>query len=123
MRTRPLWPIAALALFFAFEIRNSSTVAQKADASSKGLNSLFSPATGVARDTNGDGLPDMIAGRIIVPANPTTEDIQAAINLAARFGFETTAATLPFVLRDNEVQAPASVALPVLVGRQNTFVQ
>src|SRR5207247_720128 len=87
------------------------------------LGAIFSPASGVSRDTNGDGFADVIVGRIIVPERPSTEDIQSAINLAGRFGFETSAATLPIVMRDSEVQQPASIALPVLVGRQNTFVQ
>ena len=67
------------------------------------------------RDTNGDGHPDMIAARIIVPAEATTEDIQAAINLAGRFGFETMAATLPIVLRDNAVSQPDAIAHVVRV--------
>jgi hypothetical protein len=123
MRSRVVVGAVALALFWGLGIHNQSSVAQRPDSQFKGLTSIFNPVSGVARDTNGDGLPDMIAGRIIVPANPTTEEIQAAINLAARFGFETTAATLPFVMRDNEVQQPASIAVPVLVGRQNTFVR
>jgi hypothetical protein len=123
MRTRVLWGAAALALFLGLGIRHQASVAQTSDSQFKGLTSIFDPVSGVARDTNGDGLPDVIAGRIIVPASPSTDEIQAAINLAARFGFETTAATLPFVIRDSEVQQPSSIALPMLVGRQNTFVQ
>jgi hypothetical protein len=122
MRTRAVWGATALALFLGLGIRNQSSVGQRT-AQFKGLTDLFDPQSGVVRDTNGDGLPDSIVGRIIVPASPSTEEIQAAINLAARFGFETTAATLPFVMRENEVQQPGSVALPVLVGRRNTFVQ
>jgi hypothetical protein len=123
MRTRILWGTIVLALGLSPVIFSKSSVAQKAASPFKGLGAIFDPLSGVVRDTNGDGLPDVIAGRIILPASPGTEDIQAAINLAGRFGFETTAATLPFVIRDNDVQQPASIALPVLVGRQNTFVQ
>ncbi|MBI4471060.1 MAG: hypothetical protein HY646_00225, partial [Acidobacteria bacterium] len=100
-----------------------AVVAQGNGQQFKGIGSLFSPVSGVTRDTNGDGHSDSIAARIIVPADATTEDTQAAINLAGRFGFETLAATLPIVMRDNAVPQPASIALPVLVGRQNAFVQ
>ena len=60
-----------------------------------------------------------MAARVIVPATPTIEDVQAATNLAARLGFETTALTLPVVVRTNEVTQPASVGVPILVGRTN----
>ncbi len=117
MSIRIAWSLAALALVIG------PAVGQRIDPPFKGLNSVFSPVSGVSRDTNGDGFPDVIAGRIIVPEHPSTEDVQAAVNLAGRFGFETTAATLPIVMRDNEVLQAASIALPVLVGRQNAFTQ
>jgi len=87
------------------------------------LAAVFVGAHGAVTDTNGDGLPDSIAARIILPAAPTTDDIEAAANIAGRLGFETTALTLPLVLRDSEIATPADIALPILVGRQNAFVQ
>ncbi len=77
----------------------------------------------MVRDTNRDGLADIIAARIIVPDHPTPEDIQAAANIAGRFGFETIAATLPIVMRESEVRQPSAIAVPVIIGRQNTVVQ
>jgi hypothetical protein len=60
---------------------------------------------------------------VIVPSRPTPEDVQAAANIAARLAYETTALTLPLVVRDSDVQQPASIGFPILVGRQNTFVR
>jgi len=60
--------------------------------------------------------------RVIVPAEPAVEDIQAAANIAGRLGFETTALSLPIVWRAPEVTQPAAVALPIVVGRGNQFV-
>src|SRR5436309_10811480 len=77
----------------------------------------------LTRDTNGDGLPDTVAARVIVPAAPTLADVEAATNLAARLGYETTALSLPVVLRDGDVSQPASIGVPVLVGRENRFVK
>jgi len=37
----------------------------------------------LTRDTNGDGLPDSVAARVIVPSAPALADIEAATNLAA----------------------------------------
>jgi zinc carboxypeptidase len=87
------------------------------------LASLYDVAAGAVRDTNGDGLADSVAGRVIVPADPSVEDIQGAANIAGRLGFETTALTLPLVLKANDVTQPASIAVPILVGRNNAFVR
>ena len=80
-------------------------------------------AQGLTRDTNGDGLADVVSARVIVPASPTLGEVDAATNLAARLGYETTALTLPLVVRDSDVPQPASIGVPILVGRTNRFVQ
>ena len=80
-------------------------------------------AQSLTRDTNGDGLADVVAARVIVPASPSLADVDAATNLAARLGYETTALTLPLVVRDNDVADPAAIGVPILVGRTNRFVQ
>jgi hypothetical protein len=49
-------------------------------------------------DTNGDGLADFIAGKIVVPANSTAAENAAAANLAARLGYGTTGLTPPVVI-------------------------
>lgn len=87
------------------------------------LASLFDLATGMVRDTNGDGLADAVAARVVVPASPSDGDVEAAANIAGRIGFETTAATLPFVFRDDAVGEGRDIALPILVGRENAFVK
>lgn len=79
-------------------------------------------ARSLTSDTNGDGLADAVAARIIVPAAPTPQDVEVATNLAARLGYETTALSLPLVLRDEDV-ARESVGVPILVGRGNRFVR
>src|SRR5262249_11836941 len=96
-----------------------------ADASGRltSLGSLFDLGAGAVRDSNGDGLADLVAARIIVPSDPTIEDVEAAANLAGRLGFETTALTLPVVLKASDVQQPASIALPILIGRSNALLK
>ncbi len=49
-------------------------------------------------DTNGDGVVDFIAGKIVVPAIPSEAENAAAANLAARLGYATTGLTPPVVI-------------------------
>ena len=97
-----------------------SAAAQRVEVT--GLASIYSLAGGAVRDTNGDGLADSVAARVIVAADPAVEDIQAAANIAGRLGFETTALSLPIVWRAPDVAQPAAVALPIIIGRSNQFV-
>src|SRR4051812_46780728 len=113
--------IALLALFAPHALRTAAPVAA-ARVEMTGLSSVYNIAAGAVRDTNGDGLADSVAARVILPADPTVEDIQAAANIAGRLGFETTALSLPIVMRAPEVTQPASVAVPIVVGRGNPFV-
>src|SRR6266404_4172626 len=50
---------------------------------SQSLTSLVGPQS-LVRDTNGDGLADAVAARIVVPAAPSLADVETAVNLAAR---------------------------------------
>ncbi len=82
---------AALLLLLAF----SSMVAFQAPP-----NHLADPfATGwMVVDTNGDGIADFVAGKIVVPTQPTAVENAAAADLAARVGFATTGLTPPVVI-------------------------
>lgn len=53
-------------------------------------------------DTNGDGLADFVAGKVVVPANPTAAENAAAADIAARLGFATTGFTPPIVISADE---------------------
>jgi hypothetical protein len=94
-----------------------------ADARTPHSLTTLASAGGLTRDSNADGLPDLVAARVIVPADPAIGDVETATNLAARLGYETTALTLPLVMRDDAVTQPASIAVPILVGRKNRYVQ
>lgn len=85
------------------------------------LTSLSAAIGSSVRDTNGDDLPDVVTAQVIVPAQPSLRDVQAAANIAGRLGYETTAATLSFVVKDDARRQASS--LPILVGRQNRFVR
>lgn len=115
----------ALAPVMAGSVVTQSAAPQTAapPAAATGLASVFLTGSGSLRDTNGDGWPDDIAARVIVPASPTAGDIQAATNIAARLGFETMAATLPIVVRDSDLPKAGPVGFAILVGRDNAIVR
>ena len=56
-------------------------------------------------DTNGDGIADFVAGKIVVPAQPTAVENSAAADIAARVGFATTGLTPPVVISAAEDHA------------------
>ncbi|MEO5897061.1 MAG: M14 family metallopeptidase [Vicinamibacterales bacterium] len=108
-----------LGLFLLTDARDPSATSVAAD-DSPGLASAWSISTGLVRDTNGDGIADSVAARISLPAAPSALEAQAAANLSARLGFETSALTLPLLVRQSDTALPSAV--PVFLGRQNSAV-
>jgi hypothetical protein len=88
--------LAALATFFA-----PSAVELPQPQASTHLANPFA-AGWMLVDTNGDGIVDAIAGKIVVPANPNAAECAAAANLAARLGYESTGMTPPVVITETE---------------------
>src|SRR4029078_926956 len=93
----------ALFVFVAVHPPRWDTPVAAARVEVSGLASVYNLAAGAVRDTTADGLADTVPARVILPADPTVEDIQAAANIAGRLGFETTALSLPIVLRGPDV--------------------
>lgn len=110
------WLCAGLALFVLAVVPGGAQGYSGAE-----IHSLASLYQHAVRDTNGDGLADDIVARVILPDTPSLEDVQAAANIAARIGYETTAASLPLTLLDSAVGS-TSIELPILVGNGNRFV-
>ena len=55
-------------------------------------------------DTNGDGIADVLNGKIVVPASPSAAQNAAAANLAARAAFGATGLTPPVVVSADQDQ-------------------
>lgn len=79
----------------------SSLIAYQPGPSSSHLTDPFAMGWMVA-DTNGDGIADFVAGKIVVPDDPSAPENAAAADLAARVGFATTGFTPPVVIRASE---------------------
>jgi len=116
------WLVALSALCF-WPSAPFHPIPQALDRAPGDLGSLYQGAAGFVRDRNGDGIPDAVATRVVVPAAATARDIESAANIAARLGYETTALSLPVVVRDNEEELLKGVERPILVGRTNAFVR
>ncbi|MFM8536204.1 MAG: hypothetical protein ACKOEC_21940, partial [Acidimicrobiia bacterium] len=113
---------AGLAIILAASVLTSpQPIAQSQTAPPPDLVALFG-TNGLTRDTNGDAIADGVAARVIVPAQPSVDDSLAATNLAARLGFETSALSLPLVVREDQPEA-RTATLPILLGRSNTHVR
>ena len=59
-----------------------------------GLDDVYRPGVFI-EDRNGDEVLDFVAASIVLGASPSSEEIAAASDVAARFGFETMAMDLP----------------------------
>lgn len=99
----------------------SATAASAEERGQARVTSLAQAIERGVRDTNGDDLPDAIVARVVIPARPSLQDVQAASNIAARLGYETTAATLPIVVREDRIDR-STIGLPIFVGRGNRVV-
>jgi hypothetical protein len=56
----------------------------------------------ILQDRNGDGHPDFVEVRVVVPARPGSAATAAAANLSARLGFEAYGIDLDFLVPDGE---------------------
>ncbi len=52
----------------------------------------------VLQDRNGDGAIDFVDARIVLPEQPSSAELAAASDIAARLGFETSAMNLPLAV-------------------------
>jgi hypothetical protein len=89
MKSRSI--LAATALVCAYAFQQSELAAP---------NHLLDPfATGwLLIDTSGDGIADLVAGKVVVPDNPGAAENAAAANIAARLGYGSTGLTPPVVV-------------------------
>jgi hypothetical protein len=77
-----------------------------ADSAAASVSELFTPGV-VFQDRNGDGAIDFVDARIVLGDKPTSAELAAAADIAARLGFETSAMDLPMVRLTTSAKAPA----------------
>ncbi len=84
------------------------------------LRNVFAPGY-ILQDRNADGVIDFVNVKIVLPAHPTEADLAAAANVAARLGYETSAANLDLTTRDT-VRVPGYDVPVILIGRDNALI-
>ena len=119
--TRPLVCASAVAVALSVAGSRPHAAAPKAAEGFPSLTAVSSLTDGVVRDTNGDGIADAVAARVIVPVHASVAEATAAANLAARLGFETSALTLPIVLND-AAEIPRGT-VPIVLGHDNALIK
>ena len=88
--------------------------APRAAATPPSLATIWSDG-GLVEDTNGDKVADFVAATIVLPDTPSTDDVAAASDVAARLGHETLAMDLP--VRRNADSGPAIAIGPQAAAR------
>jgi hypothetical protein len=95
-------------LFFVSLIVGAGAIGRTAPAEigPAALADFFKPGV-VWQDRNGDGAIDFVDARIVLPEQPTSAELAAAADVAARLGFETSAMNIPVVRLTASAKASA----------------
>lgn len=70
----------------------------------------------ILMDQDGDGLVEKIELAIIIPDEPTTEELVLASEIAARINLESLALNFDLVFRESEIREFSQLKNPVLIG-------
>jgi hypothetical protein len=91
-----------------------------ADTAAASLSEFFLPGV-VFQDRNGDGAIDFVDARLVLGERPSSAELAAAADVAARLGFETSAMDLPMVRLQPDTTYDASASnsgAAIFIGAQ-----
>ncbi|OYW03248.1 MAG: hypothetical protein B7X11_03410, partial [Acidobacteria bacterium 37-65-4] len=88
--------------------------------STRDLRDVFAPGY-ILQDRNHDDVIDFVNAKIVRPASPSEADVAAAANVAARLGYETSAADLDLTTADTATTSAYDVPV-ILIGRGNALI-
>lgn len=86
------------------------------------LSRVFQLGGGI-EDRDEDGHAESVALRVVVPDNPTAEELMLAADIAARANLESLAVDFYAVVRESEIKDPRSIPNPILIGSRLIWVQ
>ena len=113
MNTRLL--LLAIALAAVCPLSGAGQQRTDAPLAAAALSDFFKPGV-VFQDRNGDGAIDFVDARIVLPEQPSSGELAAAGDVAARLGFETSAMNLPLPVARGDVarSLQASASTPTI---------
>ena len=79
------------------------------------LTNLYT-SRGLLQDQNGDGWIDSVGARIVLRRDATIDEQVAAVNVAARLGFETMSLALPIAVVEDDTAEWSSGVYPIYIG-------
>lgn len=114
--------VIAAFVFVALDVRSSAAQhpAPAPSDSTHDLRTVLAPGY-ILQDRNHDDVIDFVNAKIVLPASPSEAEVAAAANVAARLGYETSAANLDLTTTDTARVAAYGVPV-VLVGAHNALV-
>jgi hypothetical protein len=86
--------LLAIALATVCPLSGAGQRRAEAPPTAAALSDFFKPGV-VLQDRNGDGAIDFVDARLVLPEQPSSAELAAASDIAARLGFETSAMNLP----------------------------
>ena len=87
-----------------------------------GLASVFEPGP-ILQDRNGDDQVDFVSARLVLPDSPASEDVAAAVAVAARLGLETSGLSFPLAFRASEISDLYEEGPPlIIIGTGNVLL-
>ena len=99
----------------------AQSVAAQPGSNPPDLHDLFAPGY-ILQDRNHDDVVDFVNARIVLPARASEADLAAAANIAARLGYETSAANLDLTASDT-AHVTAYDEPVIVIGRDNALVR
>lgn len=90
-------------------------VVQSTQAQVFSLSRLYQPGKFLL-DSDGDGLVDKLDFTVIIPDNPTAEEISLASELVARANLESLSLFFDLIKKESEIKNFSAVSNPVLLG-------
>jgi hypothetical protein len=98
-----------------FALAAALVLAQAGTAEVTSLAHLFAPGRAVL-DLDGDGHGEKLALTVVIPDQPTAQELALAADISARANLESLAVQFGLVRRASEVKDLASLPCPILIG-------
>ncbi len=88
----------------------------------KSLHEVFEPGK-ILKDKDNDNFIDTIETSIIIPNNPTVEELILAAEISARMNFESLCGNFNLVKKESEIKDLTKLKNPIFIGKRIKFIK